>query len=56
LQAIDAPFDTIINILASAKRDDPEMLARQIVVGLDQAGYEIRQKPDVIPIRRNPGP
>ena len=35
-------------------RGDPEALARQILDELHEAGYEVRPKPDLIPIRRNP--
>jgi hypothetical protein len=36
--------------------DDPETVAQLIIDRLAMAGYEIRAKPELIPIRPNPGP
>jgi hypothetical protein len=56
MQAPGAPLGIILKVLTNPGRDGMEMLAHLIVAGLDQAGYEIRRKPDLIPIRPNPGP
>ena len=55
MQATDTPTGIIVNILADDWRDNPKLLARRIVIGLDRAAYEIRPKPELIP-RPNPRP
>jgi hypothetical protein len=51
----DNPLDLIASIVARRRDDDPEMVAQLIIDRLDMAGYEIRAKPEMIPIRWNPG-
>jgi hypothetical protein len=50
-----SPLGIMASIIASAGPDDPEMIARRIVMGLDRAGYGVHPKSDLIPIRPNPG-
>ena len=53
----DDPLSLITSIVARGRRDDdPETVAQQIIDRLAMAGYEIRAKPELIPIRPNPGP
>jgi hypothetical protein len=42
--------------IGSVPRDFPGVraIARYVIAALDRAGYEIRAKPDLIPIRPNP--
>jgi hypothetical protein len=45
-------------IAASAQRNagrSPEALARAILEGLWEAGYDVTCRPDMVPIRHNPG-
>jgi hypothetical protein len=46
----------IIAAISRHSRDDPTALARAILEMLWEAGYDVTRRPDVIPIRRNPGP
>jgi hypothetical protein len=55
MQASGGPLGLIAGIIARRK-DDPERLAQRIINGLDLAGYEVRRRPGLIPIRPNPGP
>ena len=56
MQASGGPLGLIAGIIAREAKDDPERLAQRIINGLDLAGYEVRRRPDLIPIRPNPGP
>jgi hypothetical protein len=52
----DEPLRLIASIVARRREDhDPERVAQLIIDRLSMAGYEIRAKPEMIPIRRNPG-
>jgi hypothetical protein len=55
MRATDNPLDLIANIVARRRRDDdPKTVAQLIIDRLAIAGYEIRAKPEMIPIRPNP--
>jgi hypothetical protein len=56
MQATGNPLALITRIIVREAKDAPERLAQQIIHGLALAGYEICPKPDLIPIRLNPGP
>jgi hypothetical protein len=54
MRATDNPLDLIASIVARRRRDDdPEAVAQLIIGRLAIAGYEIRAKPEMIPIRPN---
>ena len=50
----DDPLSFISSIVARRRRDDdPEKVAQLIIDRLAMAGYDIRAKPEMIPIRPN---
>jgi hypothetical protein len=53
------PEDDIERAIVAAiqrhSRDNPAALTRAILEALWKAGYEVTRRPDLIPIRRNPG-
>jgi hypothetical protein len=54
------PEDEIERLIAACverhSSDNPASLVRAILETLWEAGYDVTRRPDVIPIRRNPGP
>ena len=53
------PTDDVERVIFDAiwrhSKGDPEALARAILESLWEAGYDVTRRPDMIPIRRNPG-
>jgi hypothetical protein len=45
----------IVAAIQQHVKGDPAPLARAILETLWEAGYEVTRRPDMIPIRRNPG-
>jgi hypothetical protein len=51
----DAVERLIAGTIRQHSRGDPVALARAILEALWEAGYDVTRRPDLIPIRRNPG-
>jgi hypothetical protein len=53
------PKDDVERLIAACAQRNvgrgPETLARAILEGLWEAGYDVTRRPDMIPIRRSPG-
>jgi hypothetical protein len=53
------PEDEIERLVAAAlerhAKDGPARIARAILEELWEAGYDVVRRPNIIPIRRNPG-